>query len=316
MTLPLRIAFGDYDRTRPLVDGRVPLRGIDAAYTLDDIAQFCVRPVYEEFDVAEMSFSWYVMARGRGEPVIALPIFPLRMPVLSYIFCRADAPYRQPSDLIGKRVATIGYRFTVNLWLRGILADRYGVTPQQLRWITCMANEGAGFVAPADIDITVMDGADPEALLLDGTADAVLSPEILPGVLDGNPALRRLFEDPYAEFASYYRATGIVPITHVMVAGEQLLAREPWIAESLLDGFRAAQSVVDQSYLQPKTLSIPGVDRLLEAQRTLVGPTLYRHGVAENRHVITTFCRYALEQGYIEAPPDVDALVHRIAAHA
>ena len=47
----------------------------------------CMRPVYEEFDIAEMSLSWYMMARCRNEPVIALPIFPLRMQIHPYIFC-------------------------------------------------------------------------------------------------------------------------------------------------------------------------------------------------------------------------------------
>src|ERR1700722_20514366 len=102
--LPLSIAFSDYDRTRPLVDGRVVPGGIAPRYVLDDIAQFCVRPVYEEFDVAEMSFSWYCAARDRGEPVIALPVFPLRMPVHAYMFCRSDAPYTSPRDLRGKRI--------------------------------------------------------------------------------------------------------------------------------------------------------------------------------------------------------------------
>src|ERR1019366_3593458 len=100
--LPLNIAFSDYDRTRPLVDGRIVPAGIAPKYALDDIAQFCVRPVYEEFDIAEMSFSWYCAARDRGEPVIALPIFPLRMPVHAYMFVRSDSPYTSPSDLRGK----------------------------------------------------------------------------------------------------------------------------------------------------------------------------------------------------------------------
>ena len=120
-------------------------KGIAPRYVLDDIAQFCVRPVYEEFDVAEMSFSWYVAARDRGEPVIALPIFPLRMPVHAYMFCRSDAPYTSPSDLRGKTIGCLGYRFTVNLWLRGIVQDHYGVKPEEMKWVSTLATEGAGF---------------------------------------------------------------------------------------------------------------------------------------------------------------------------
>lgn len=311
LDLPLRVAFSDYDRTRPLVDGTVKMRGLAPTYTLDDIGQFCLRPVYEEFDVAEMSFSWYVMARGRGEPVVALPIFPLRMPVLSYIFCRADAPYRTPADLKGKRVATEAYRLTVNLWLRGICKDHYGLAPQDVEWFSSFKQEGAGFVIPDGVHVT-LDAGDPEQLLLDGKVDAVFAPSVLRGINDGNAGIRRLFADHDAAYADYFHQTGIVPITHVMVVGEALLAREPWIVASLLEGFRAAQAAVDDAYREPKFLSFPGALGALEAQRALVGPTLYTHGLGGNRHVLETFVRYAHEQGYIDRRPDIDTLFARV----
>src|SRR3954462_7019269 len=94
--LAVKIAFGDYDRTRPLMDGRARIDGIEPTFFTEDIGAFCTRPVYEEFDVAEMSFSWFVAARDRGEPVIGFPVFPLRMPVFAYMFCRSDASYQAP----------------------------------------------------------------------------------------------------------------------------------------------------------------------------------------------------------------------------
>ena len=75
--------LADYDRTRRIIDGRVKADGLDLKVTDLYAGDFCMMPIYEQYDVAEMSFSWYVMARGRGEPVVALPIFPLRMPVLA-----------------------------------------------------------------------------------------------------------------------------------------------------------------------------------------------------------------------------------------
>jgi 4,5-dihydroxyphthalate decarboxylase len=68
---PIDMAVADYDRTRPLLDGRVTPKGIKLNVEARYVGEFCVRPVYEEYDVAEMSFSWYVAARSRGEPVIA-----------------------------------------------------------------------------------------------------------------------------------------------------------------------------------------------------------------------------------------------------
>jgi 4,5-dihydroxyphthalate decarboxylase len=306
--LPLNIAFSDYDRTRPLVDGRVVPKGIAPRYVLDDIAQFCVRPVYEEFDVAEMSFSWYCAARDRGEPVIALPIFPLRMPVHAYMFCRSDAPYISPRDLRGKRIGVLGYRFTVNLWLRGIVQDHYGVKPEEMAWVSTLANEGAGFEYPAGLDISVRPGADTQDLLLDGTVDAVFSPVILPGISSGDPRVRRLFPDSRAELAAYYAKTNILPITHTVVVSESLLAREPWIAERLLTAFRDAQRVCDDAYLEPKYLSAFDAVLSLEAQRRDFGETQYVHGLKRNRHIVETFVRYAHQQGYTKKLLDVDTM--------
>lgn len=306
--LPLNIAFSDYDRTRPLVDGRVVPAGTAPRYTLDDIGQFCTRPVYEEFDVAEMSFSWYCAARDRGEPVIALPVFPLRMPVQAYIFCRSDAPYRNPRDLRGKRIGVQGYRFTVMLWLRGIIEDHHGVKPNEMSWVSTLANEGAGFVYPEGVDISVIPGADPETMLLDGTVDAVFSPTTLRGIESGDPRLRRLFADPRAELAAYYAKTNILPITHTVVAGEALLAREPWIADSLLAAFREAQRVCDEAYLEPKYVTAFDAVLSLEETRRSFGATQYVHGLRRNRHIVETFVRYAHAQGYIAKLPDIDTL--------
>jgi 4,5-dihydroxyphthalate decarboxylase len=306
--LPLNIAFSDYDRTRPLVDGRVVPAGIAPSYVLDDIAQFCVRPVYEEFDVAEMSFSWYCAARDRGEPVIALPVFPLRMPVHAYMFVRSDAPYTDPSQLRGKRIGVLGYRLTVNLWLRGIVQDHFGVKPEEMRWVSTFAKEGAGFEYPAGLDVTVMPDADPQELLLDGTVDAVFSPVILPGISSGDPRLRRLFPDTRAALAAYYAKTNILPITHTVVVGEALLAREPWIADRLLTAFREAQRICDEAYLEPKYLSTFDAVLHLEEQARNFGATQYVHGLKRNRHIVETFVRYAYEQGYIKNRLDVDKL--------
>ena len=118
-TLTLKVAMADY--------GRVRTEGIDLDITTDDIREFCVGPVYETFDVAEMSMSWYVATRVRGEPCIAPPIFPLRMAVLGYLYVHADAPFTKPSDLKGKRIDSPAFRYTVNLWLRGMLAEHSGL---------------------------------------------------------------------------------------------------------------------------------------------------------------------------------------------
>ena len=73
--LELTLLLADYHRTRPILSGEVAAKGLKLQPRRAETGEACLRPVYEEFDIAEMSLSWYVMARCRKEPVIALPIF-------------------------------------------------------------------------------------------------------------------------------------------------------------------------------------------------------------------------------------------------
>jgi hypothetical protein len=131
--LELTLMLADYHRTRPLLNGEVTARGVKLQPRRAESGEACMRPVYEEFDIAEMSLSWYMMARCRKEPVIALPIFPLRMQIHPYIFCSASSGIKQPEDLKGKKIGMEEYRLTVGLWARGILREYFGVRPEECR---------------------------------------------------------------------------------------------------------------------------------------------------------------------------------------
>ena len=305
----VRLGIADYDRIRPLIDGRVRPEGFDLAVTTDDIVQFCVRPVYEEFDVAEMSMSWYVAARARGEPCIALPVFPLRMAVLGYLYCHTDAPYAHPGELVGKRIATPAFRYTVNVWLRGILRDHYGLAAEQMAWVT-NETEINQYVIPRGIDVTVVPDKPIGQLLVEGEVDAIMSPTPPPEYRRGDPRIRRLFRDARAESAAYFRKTGIYPITHTVVMHQRLAHDKPWVAPELVRAFRASQVLCDAYYQQdPKRLSLPGAAFILEEERRDYGANAWTHGLAGNRNTVETFIRYAHEQGYIDRQMPVEEFI-------
>jgi 4,5-dihydroxyphthalate decarboxylase len=305
---PVSMALAQYDRTQPIIDGRVRPEGLALKINTGWIGDFCIRPVYEEYDVAEMSLSWYVAARLRGDPVVALPVFPLRMPVHAYMFCRADAPYTKPQDLIGKRIGTLGYRYTVNLWIRGILKEHYGVTPDQYDWVTSEP-EGAGYVIPPGVNFKIVTDRKPEELLKSGEVDALFVPEIPEAFQRVEPWIRRLFPECRAELEQYARKTGFVPVTHTIVMKQALAEREPWVAERLLRAFTEAQRVCDDYWhSDPKHLSLPGGIFALERERAAYGPNPYAQGVAANRKVIETFVGYAHDQGYIKRIPRIEEL--------
>jgi 4,5-dihydroxyphthalate decarboxylase len=232
-----------------------------------------MRPVYEEFDVAEMSLSWYMMARCRNEPVIALPIFPLRMQIHPYIFCSASSGIERPEDLKGKKIGMDEYRLTVGLWARGILHEHYGVRPEACDWFTS-APENAGFRAPAGVKITVVD--EPvEALLLRGEIDALIPPNIVPSFRAQDPRIRRVFKDIRSTVNEYFRTTRIFPITHTLV----------------------------------KRSAFPSAVLILEEEEELFGKNPWEHGLTPtNRVVLEKFIQYAGEQGYVANRPPLSDL--------
>lgn len=307
--LPIHLAVADYDRTRPIIDGHVKAQGIALKIETAWIGEFCVRPVYEEYDAAEFSLSWYVAARTRGDPVVALPIFPLRMPVLAYLFCRTDAPYSRPYELKGKRIAAPCYRFTVNLWLRGMLREHYGLAPEDMEWITC-GPEGAGYVPPTNVKVTLREGADPEELLKNGEVDAIMMPRLPQAFVNEEPWMRRLFHDARAETRSFVTRTGIHPITHTVVMNENVYKKNPWAGQSLTRLFMDAQTERDDYFLRdPKRSGSCEALFNMEDERAIYGPRRWAHGLNEaNRRVIETFVRYAHEQGYIKRRPSIEEL--------
>ena len=308
--LPVTLAVGDYDRTRPLLDGRVKPVGIDLKATTAEIPEFCLNPIYEEYDFAEMSLSWCLMAHCRGEPVVALPIFPLRMPVHAYMYCRTDASYTSPRDLKGKRIGTKRYRSTINVWLRGILQDHYDLRPEAFRWTT-PAEEGAGFIVPPEVSVTVRPGemADIEELLFTGEIEAIFTPVVPDAWRRGDRRIRRLFPDCRAESRSYFKQTGILPITHVIVMNRHLWQRAPWSAESMVSAFSEAQrQCVTFSRADPKHLTFAETIYTLEDERAIYGADPWAHGVAANRQVLDVFIRYCHEQGYIPRRPKVEEI--------
>ena len=97
--LRVTMAIADYDRTRPLIDGRVKQRGIDLVTTTASIPEFCLVPVYEQYDFAEMSLSWYLMAHCRAE------LAAYKVPRLMKFISEAELPLTVTGKLQKNRLA-------------------------------------------------------------------------------------------------------------------------------------------------------------------------------------------------------------------
>ena len=135
--LDLTLGCGEYDRTRALADGRVQVEGVDLRYvTLEPEEVFFRMARHEEFDAAEFSLSSYVVTLCRGAPFVAIPVFPSKRFRHSCIYVNAGAGIETPADLIGRTVGIPEYQLTAIVWIRGMLAEHYGVPASSVRYRT------------------------------------------------------------------------------------------------------------------------------------------------------------------------------------
>ena len=143
--LDLSVAVGDYDRTRPLIDGSVTIDGVDPIYmTLGPEEIFFRAFRATEFDICELSLSSYTVKTAQGNcPYIAVPAFVSRMFRHTAIYVRTDR-VKKPEDLKGRKVGVPEYQLTANVWARALLEDEYGVKPADIHWIRGGIEEPGG----------------------------------------------------------------------------------------------------------------------------------------------------------------------------
>ena len=135
--VPLSIAVATSGHTAAVKDGSVPIQGIEPNFVevVPIIAAFrrMVRNV--EFDVCEMAPTTYMIARARGAPYIALPIFVMRRFHHAGFVVRPDASIKAPKDLEGKKVGVRAYSVTTGVWTRGIFTNEYGMDSSKVTWV-------------------------------------------------------------------------------------------------------------------------------------------------------------------------------------
>ncbi|MCX2726624.1 hypothetical protein OO015_03840 [Thermomicrobium sp. 4228-Ro] len=307
--LRLSFAAAPYDRIMPLVDGRVSPRGIELIYLPQVVEETFWRMArFQEYDVAEFSLSSYLIARDRGEPrLTAIPVFPSRMFRHSAIYVNTRTGIRQPRDLIGRRVGIPEYQLTALLWVRGILADDYGVRPEDIEWyVGGEERAGRREKLPLELPSTIRlhpipEGTTLNELLVNGALDALIAPRAPSSFLTGHPAVARLFPNYREVDADYYRRTRIFPIMHVVVIRDDILERYPWVARNLYEAFERARQLAFAELRQTAALAamLPWLPAELERTCAILGDEYWTYGVDANRHVLETAIRYAIEQGLI-----------------
>ena len=318
--LKLSLAMGDYDRTRPIHDGRVKIDGVDpVCMALSPEEMFFRAFRHQAFDISELSLSSHSISVAKGTAeYVGLPIFLSRAFRHTSVYIRRDKGIARPEDLRGKRIGIAEYQLTANVWVRGILRDEYGVAASDIVWVRGGMNaagrpEKIKVTLPADIRVEeAPEGATLNAMLIAGEIDGFIGPRAPACFDDGHPDIVRLFPDTVSTAEAYFRKTGIFPIMHVLGVRRSLIEAHPWLAGALMKAFGQAKAMA-QAALQDTSatkVTMPFVEDTLSRARALMGPDFWSYGVADNRAVLETFLDYHFDQGLSPRRVAVAELFH------
>ena len=316
--LSITIATWDYDRVRPIVDGRVVIEGCDVNYLILPPEECFHRAYIEhEFEVSEIGFSPYLIAHSRSQcPYIALPVFLSRMFRHSAIYIRTDRGIRTPADLKGKTIGVVEYQMSAAMWPRGMLADDHGVQPADVFW-----RQGGLFVPgrkdkfplnlPPGFPLQpVPKGMTLSAMLADGRLDAVITPQAPTCYGDADSPVARLFEDFETAEREYFRRTRIFPIMHALGVRNDVHERHPWLATSLYNAYVEAKrlSTADLFEFTALKIGLPWITSHARQTADLMGEDFWAYGIEPNRHTLEVMTRYSFEQGLAVRKLEVDEL--------
>jgi 4,5-dihydroxyphthalate decarboxylase len=275
----LRTLLGDHPCTAALKSGSVKSDTVALDYTEYSPTNKGFKPMVRDgaFDVSEMAIVTYLMAKSVGKPMVLLPSVVVARFQHAYAVYREELGDLKPRDLEGKRVGIRSFTTTTGAWLRGILANDYGVNLDKVDWVTF---EDAHVAEFKDTTVRAPQGKQIIQMLLDGDLDAVLGEKV------ERPGLRPLFPDAAAEEKSWFAGHGVVPINHMVVVSEVLSKMHP-------DAVREVFRMLQQSAAQTPT----------DAR-----PALPKFSADEMARSLALISKYCAQQGLIPRAYAVDEM--------
>lgn len=276
----LKVLIGNYPHTAPLKTGAVRSDQFDLAFTE-------IEPVWDGFkgmireykyDVSEMAIVTYLLARAHGKPLSLLPAVMTARIQHGYAYYNVTKGRLTPADLNGMRVGIRSFTTTTGAWLRGILANDYGVDLNSIDWVTFEDPHVAEY---QDTTTRAPEGKKIMQMLLDGELDAVLGEPP-----KDDPRLGTIFDDARAEGLRWSQMRKLTPINHMVVMHSDTVRADP---EAVREVWRML--------CEGKRLAGPPAD-----------PDPLPFGIEANRASLDLIAEYAYQQGLIPRRISVDEM--------
>ena len=330
---PLALSFisNFNERVEPLMNGTIKAEGIEIIPTYSHPSETFWRQLnFQEFEVAEMSMSSYLIARSRGVDMIALPVFPSRRFFHAEQSYHVDSGIKEPSDIIGKRIGVGEYQQTAALWTRGVLDHDFGVSQYKVHWYMERTDElshggATGFSPPPGISFhRIPPNKSMATMLVNHEIDVApigghLSRAV--NVIDRSTHIRGsdgdwskvkpLFPDEIAEAKRFVAKYGFVPVNHTYIIRGDVHRANPGLAIKLYNAFVTAKAQAAETILERIPAALVFSQEFLSMTRDILGDDPFPYGIKANKAMLDTIAGYSHEQGLTPRKMNVEELFAR-----
>jgi len=226
----LSTLLGDYPVTRALRRGDLMSPAVRLAFAeLTSASAGFKRAVHAlEFDVAELAIVTFLIAKAHGTPLVLLPAVVLGRFQHPYLVYDRERGRLAPGDLTGRRVGIRSYSVTTVTWLRGVLAEDWGIDLDTITWVTFEEPHVAEFVDPPTVH-RAAPGKDMVAMLLAGEIDAAVLGRDRPA----DPRLLPLIPDPDGAARAWYAKHQAIQVNHMVTVKASLSRSGPRVVEEV-----------------------------------------------------------------------------------
>ena len=314
------------ERVEPLMDGTIKAEGINIIPTYSHPSETFWRQLkFQEFEIAEMSMSSYLIARSRGVDTVAIPVFPSRRFFHADLSYHVDSGVKQPCDLLGKRIGVGEYQQTAALWARGVLDHDFGVSQYKVHWYMERTEElshggATGFTPPPGISFhRIPPDQSLATMLVNHQLDAApLHLTRAVNVIDRSTRIRGregdwskvkpLFPDLMAEAKRFVKKYGFVPVNHTYIIRGDIYRANPWVAVNLYTAFVKAKAYAREKLLERIPAALFFGAEYLAMTGDILGDDPFPYGVKANTPMLDTIISFSNEQGLTPQKMQVEEL--------
>ena len=286
--MKLHTLLGNYANVAGLKDGRVKSDLIEWDFPDFPVANRGFKPMVREhrFDAGELAIVTFLQAKVYGLPYVLLPATVVGRGQLHTVAYNSERGTLKPSDLNGGKFGVRSYTQTTGIWVRGILAESYGVDWSKVEITTMEDPHVAEYKDPSFVKRAPETKQLPQ-MLIDGEIDVALIGDKFP-----DPRFKTLIPDAEAANKKWAETHGGVPINHMMIVRESICKERPDVVQEI---FRLCKEARNLDTSAPTGALNP-----------------YRFGVEANRESLEKVIDYCVRQQMIPKKFTVDELFNDV----